>query len=175
MVLRNKLEEAVVMTDEEVKALEDELQSLRGELEGLKQEKETLTGELSSRDARVSEVEQIVALRDSDIVALRQTVAELDEQVGSLNQSLNQAVSSYKALVIQANPGIIEDLIGGDSIEQVNESVEKAKTLVSRVRKELEEEASKTKVPAGAPQRTPPDLSALSPREKIQYAIGGKR
>jgi len=37
----------------------------------------------------------------------------------------------------------------------------------------MEEEVSKARIPAGAPQRVPPDLSALSPREKIQYAIGG--
>jgi len=30
-------------------------------------------------------------------------------------------------------------------------------------------------VPAGAPGRRASDLSALSPREKIQYAIGGKK
>jgi len=161
-----------MLTEEEIKALQDELESIRGEL---KQEKETLTSELSSRNTRVSELEQAVASKDSDVITLKQTVAELDEKLGLVNQSLNQAVSSYKALVVQANPGVIEELISGDSIEQVNESVERAKTLVSRVRKGLEAEVSKTRVPAGAPERTLPDLSALSPREKIQYAIGGKR
>ena len=164
-----------MVTDEEIKALEDEIQSLRGELEGLKQEKETLTGELSSRDAKLSELEQAVTSRDSESISLKQTLAELDEKFNSVSKSLTQAVSNYKALVVQANPGIIEELISGDSIEQVNESVDSAKTLITSVRKELEVEASKTKVPAGAPERTPPDLSALSAREKIQYAIGGKR
>ena len=52
--------------------------------------------------------------------------------------------------------------------------VEKAKALVSRVKQGVEAEVSLAKVPAGAPERTLPDLSALSPREKIQYAIGGR-
>ena len=79
------------------------------------------------------------------------------------------------ALVVQANPGVPAELITGDTIEEVNVSLKNAQAIVDRVRQEMEAEASKTKIPAGAPQRTPPDLSALSPREKIKYAIGGER
>ena len=61
----------------------------------------------------------------------------------------------------------------GDTIEEVNESLKNALALVERVRQEMEAEASRTKVPAGAPQRAPLDLSELSPREKIKYAMGG--
>jgi hypothetical protein len=70
---------------------------------------------------------------------------------------------------------VLEELITGDTIESINESLKKAKTLVSQVRQGLETEIAGAKIPAGAPPRTPPDLSALSPREKIQYAIGGKQ
>ncbi len=159
----------------EVKVLPDELESIKGELERLKRENETLTGELSSREGKISELEQALASRSAENATLKQTLAELEEKVNSVSQKLNQAVSSYKALVIQANPGVIEELISGDSIEQINESVERAKALTSKVRKELETEVSKTRIPAGAPERTLPDLSALSSREKIKYAIGGKR
>ncbi len=159
----------------EVKASSDELETIRGELEELKREKETLAGELSSRDVRISELEQTVTAKDSELVTLKQAVAESEEQISSVNQSLTQAISSYKALVVQANPGIVEELISGNSIEEIDKSMEKAKTFVSRVKKELEAETAKTRVPAGAPERTLPDLSALSPREKIRYAIGGKR
>ena len=69
----------------------------------------------------------------------------------------------------------MEELISGDTIESINESLDKAKGLINRVRQGLETEISLGRVPAGAPERRPPDLSALSPREKIQYAIGGKR
>ncbi len=160
---------------DEVKTLPDELESIRGELGELKQEKETLTGELSDRNAKILELEQAIASRDSGNITLKQTITELDEKLNSVSKSLGEAVSSYKALAVQVNPGIIDELISGDNIEQVNESVDRAKNLISKVRTELEAEAAKTKVPTGAPQRTLPDLSALSPREKIQYAIGGKR
>jgi hypothetical protein len=77
--------------------------------------------------------------------------------------------------VIQANPGVLAEIITGDTVEEVNESLKHARSLVERVRQEMEAEASRTRIPAGAPQRVPLDLSALSPREKIQYAIGGSQ
>jgi hypothetical protein len=69
----------------------------------------------------------------------------------------------------------MEELISGDTIEAVNESLEKAKNLIGRVRQGIETEISRARVPAGAPERRPPDLSALSPSEKILYGIGGRR
>jgi hypothetical protein len=77
--------------------------------------------------------------------------------------------------VLELNPEIAEELINGDTIEAVNVSLEKAINLVRRVKKSVEKEISNIKVPAGAPGRRASDLSGLSPREKIQYAIGGKK
>jgi len=141
------------------------------ELEGLIAQKDE---ELTKANARIIEFEQIVANLDSEVATLKQAVAESEEKLTAINHSLAEAVASYKALVAQFNPEVLEELIAGDTIEAINESLEKAKTLIGRVRQGLEAEITAGKVPAGAPIRTPPDLSALSPREKINYAIGGK-
>jgi hypothetical protein len=87
----------------------------------------------------------------------------------------NEAVASYKNRVLELNPEIAGELIAGETIEAVNDSLEKAISLVGRVKKSVEKEIANIKVPAGAPGRRAADLSALSPREKIQYAIGGKK
>jgi len=155
--------------------LMDELEATRDELEGLKQEKEALARELESKDATIAELEQALASKDSEIVTLKEAIVESDQKMTEINNTLAQAVASYKALVVETNPGVLAELITGDTIETVNESLENARALVDRVKQGMEAEASRTKVPAGAPQRTPLDLSVLSPREKIQYAIGGKR
>ena len=162
------------MADKE-QELMDELEATRDELEGLKQEKGALARELESKDATIAELEQALAGKDSEIVTLKEAIVESDQKMTEINNTLAQAVASYKALVVEANPGVLAELITGDTIETVNESLESAKALVDRVKQGMEAEASRTKVPAGAPQRTPLDLSVLSPREKIQYAIGGKR
>jgi predicted RNase H-like nuclease (RuvC/YqgF family) len=142
------------------------------ELEGLIAEKDK---ELAVKDLRISELEQAIATRDNQIAALKQSLAELELKLTELNDRLSQAVSSYRAQVIKLNPGVPEELITGDSIEAIDKSLEDAQNLVGKVRKELEAEIAGARVPAGAPQRTPVDLSALSPKEKIQYAIGERR
>jgi len=130
---------------------------------------------LAKANAHLIELEQVVSSKDDEIAALKQAKAELDEGLTAISNSLAEAVVSYKAMVVQANPEVIEELISGDTIESINESMDKAKTLVSKVRQGVEAEISLAKIPAGAPERTSLDLSALSPRDKIQYAIGGKR
>jgi len=142
------------------------------ELEGLVAQKDE---ELAKAGGRITELEQAAASLDSEVVTLKQSLVESDEKLTKVNDSLAEAVASYRALAIQSNPGVVDQLISGDTIDDINESVEMAKTLIGKVREGLEAEIVASRVPAGAPQRTPPDLSGLSPREKIQYAIGGKR
>ena len=139
-------------------------------------------GQSEATQARVTELESLLAEKDEElssantrITELEQALAELEKKLTDTGNALSQAIASYKTLVIKSNPGVIEELITGDNIEEIDASLEKAKTLIVMVRKGLEEEVAATRVPAGAPQRTPLDLSVLSPREKIQYAIGGKK
>jgi len=131
--------------------------------------------ELVRANARIAELEEALLDRDSDIASLQQFMAELEERLAVTNEALTEAVNSYRTMIVQANPDIVEELISGDTIESLNESLEKARSLIGRVKQGLETEIALARVPAGAPERRPPDLSALSPREKIQYAIGGKR
>jgi len=166
-----------LMTEEDIQTLQAELESIKVDVEGLKAEKEALLQEgLETKalaEARVTELEQVIVTKDSDIVTLKQAVVESDGKFDSLNDELKNAVVAYKAMVFQANPCVTEELITGNTIDELNQSVEKAKTLIAQVRTSIEAEIASDKVPAGAPVRTPPDLSALSPREKIQYAIKG--
>ena len=84
-------------------------------------------------------------------------------------------MASYRTLVVQSNPDVPEDMISGDTIEAIDSSIESARGLINRIRESMEAEISSARFPIGAPVRTAPDFSTLSPREKIQYAIGGKR
>lgn len=124
--------------------------------------------ELELKDRRLAELEQAVADRDSQIATLKQSFLELEAR-------LSQAVEAYRALVIEANPAVPEELISGGSIEEIDASLARAQALIERVRQELGAEIAAARVPAGAPLRMPLDLSALSPKEKIQYAIGERR
>jgi hypothetical protein len=118
---------------------------------------------------------QVIVDKDIEIAALRKSESELKEKLTAVSRLFSDAVASYKDRVLELNPEIAGELIAGETIEAVNNSLEKAISLVGRVKKSVEKEIANIKVPAGAPGRRAADLSALSPREKIQYAIGGKK
>ena len=83
------------------------------ELESLVTQKDE---ELSKANTRFIELEQAVASKDSDIATLKQSKDELEERLTTISNSLAEAVASYKATVVQANPDVIEELISGDTI-----------------------------------------------------------
>ena len=146
------------MTEEEVQALQTELETTRTELEGVKAEKETLAGELETKATAITELEQVIATRDRDIVTLAaekealgvSIKAESQGAIDDLTDSYNRAVSAYKKAAAQANPVIPAEIITGDTIEAVDQSLESAKALVDQVRQSLEADITAGKVPAGA-------------------------
>jgi hypothetical protein len=72
------------------------------------------------------------------------------------------------------NPTIPEGIITGESIAEIDASVEKGKAIVEAVKKAMEAEAKETKVPAGAPTRGGVNLEGMGPKEKIVYGITHK-
>ncbi|MBN1862760.1 MAG: hypothetical protein JW790_03875 [Dehalococcoidales bacterium] len=128
--------------------------------------------------SRISELEERLARQDEALESAQARTAELEEALSQAEtalkasrEALSEAVAGYRAQVVAANPEIPEEMISGGSIEAVDRSLAEAKSLISRVKQGLEAEVQASRVPAGAPQRTPLDLSALSSREKIQYGV----
>ena len=118
-------------------------------------------------------LEQALSAKDGEISALNRSLDEAKGASVELTQRLALAIDAYRGLVIQMNPGVLADMVTGDSIERINESLQSARAIMEKARREIEADAARARVPAGAPQRTPPDMSALSAREKIQYGLGG--
>lgn len=125
--------------------------------------------------SRITELEKTLSDRDTELTAVKKSAGELQEKLANTGAALSEAVAGYRTLVLQTNPGVAEELIGGESISAINESLAKAKSLIGKVRQSVEKDIVRTRVPIGSPGRQTPDLSALSPREKIHYAIGGKK
>lgn len=143
------------------------------ELDILKLEKDSLKNELKSANEKIFELEKSIVDKDSEIETIKQSLEESNNTKDEMEKSLAGAAEAYKELAIHTNPGLVSEMIKGDTIEEIKASVENARALVERVKQELGEENSLIKVPAGAPTRTQPDLSSLSPREKIKYAMEG--
>ena len=128
------------------------------------------------------ELTQRVASLEADLAAKGTQIGELTTQAEGQSQELTiakgvleSAVGAYKDVVLKANPLIPTDLIQGLTIDEVSASLEKATALVGQIKEGLEKQGSAEKIPPGAPQRTPPDMSAMSTKEKINYGLDQAR
>jgi len=147
------------MTEEQVQPAAEET----GELEeGVAQ------GEEIAPDERIGELEGALA-------QLQQQAAGREQQMGAemaaLKGQLAGAAAKYRALILASAPEVPEELVRGETPEEVEASFAAARDMVEKVRRQLEARAQAQRVPAGAPARTPPDLGAFSPQEKIAYAL----
>ena len=94
--------------------------------------------------------------------------------VAEIRSQLKQAVAAYRESLIKLHPDVPPDMIGGDTLGEVSDSLLSAKKVLGKLRRIMEAEKAAARVPAGPTARTDADLSALSAREKIQHGIGGK-
>jgi len=110
---------------------------------------------------RVKELEESIAFKDDELTVLKQVLAN--------------AVDKYRAAVLATAPGVPDELLKGETVEDIDASLEQARRIVSKVKQQIENDAAAKSVPAGAPPRTPPDMSGLSPAEKIAHALTTER
>jgi len=109
--------------------------------------------------------------KDEELRGLNAQVAESASSLASLQATLDGALAEFKSLVVSANPLFSEELIQGNTLDEIKASVEKANAVVGKVKAGLESQANLTTIPAGAPAATPVDLSTLSSREKITRGL----
>ena len=176
--------------DKDKTVTQEEYDQLKAELEAEKTKTEeavaTATQELQGRittlqaeaSAKGDEITTLKAEAEQHAEALAGITQERDAartELEGAKAAYDYAVADYRALVVSSNPVFSDELIQGSSIEEVKASAEKATALVGKVTESLEAQAQAlaalTKVPAGSPQRTPVDLSAMSTREKINYGL----
>jgi uncharacterized coiled-coil protein SlyX len=131
--------------------------------------------ELAEANERMTALQNTLLERESELAAARKTTAEAEARLSAAGGELAEAVKGYRTLILQANPGVTEDMVPGDTISTINEALAKARTLIGRVRQSVETEIARGRVPIGSPGRQSQDIASLSPREKINYAIGGKK
>ena len=166
------------MEEEEIALLEEQLASAHADLERLngqlgearertaflEREVEALRREAEAGRQTVVEREAVLADQAAAIESLRGALAEADGHAG-------EAARRFRDLLLASEPDLPADLIGGDTIEAIDESVARARTTVAQVRQHLEQQARDLRVSPGAPARAGPDASGLSPAEKIRLGL----
>ncbi len=118
--------------------------------------------------ARVLDLESQLAVLHREMEGERAVRTRLD-------RDLQDAVASFKRAVLAASPDLPADMVTGSTVHEVEESVQRARTLVERVRATVEAQLQSSRVPAGAPARAGIDVSGLSAREKITRGLQNRR
>lgn len=151
--------------------LTEELEAIKAQLEEEKEAWASAQASLAEKDNRIAELEsqlsEVLSLSETKGKELEASNAEL----ASVKEAREQAVTKYLTMAKALNPSIPEGIIGGETIEEIDQSIEKGQAMVEAVKKAMEAEASRARVPAGAPTRGAISLEGLTPREKIAYGI----
>ena len=124
--------------------------------------------------ARVSELEGQLSEKDAALTEAKKTFDAQAHDFGVMKMGYDEAVTAYRKLAIGSNPIFSEDLITGSTIAEVDASMKKVAGLAEGIKTRLEAELKATVIPAGAPERSGPDTSGMSPREKIKAGIQNK-
>jgi len=103
--------------------------------------------------------------------ALAERLSALERERDALRAELARALERLRRAWLAQHPEVPEDLLEGETVEALEASLRRARALVERVRREVEARLSRERVPPGAPPRQDPDLSVLSPREKIAQGL----
>ncbi|MDE3096569.1 MAG: hypothetical protein KGK07_11315 [Chloroflexota bacterium] len=171
------------MEDEErVGPAEDGAGDAEAQLAAARAEIARLQGEASQAAARAAEAyaegevlrEQLRAASDAGAGASAEA-ERLRGELDTVAERERASAARYRDLVVRSEPSLPAELIAGESIDAVDRSLEAAREIVGRVRTHIEQQAQAVRVPAGAPPRSGPDLSAMSPEQKIRYGLGQRR
>ena len=145
----------------------EDLDVIKAQLEEERQAKAAAEAALAEKDNRITELE-------SSLSEAKQGSEAVAAELARVKEANVQAVSKYLSVVRSANPTIPQDVIVGDTIEEIDAALEKSITIAESVKSSLEAQAKETRVPAGAPTRTEISVEGLSPREKIAAGIQQK-
>jgi chromosome segregation ATPase len=157
---------------------ENAIAQLTADLDEARGEVTRLREQAGEADARAQTAIDESARLQVELAAANDAVAAFDADAASLRTMLEEseqrtrdAAARYRDLAARVEPTIPADLIAGDTIEAIDASIAKARELAASVRAHIEAQAQAARVPAGAPQRSLPDVSGMTPEQKIRHGL----
>ncbi|MDD5313363.1 MAG: hypothetical protein PHO26_10045 [Dehalococcoidia bacterium] len=128
----------------------------------------------SEADKRISALEAQLTEKDTALTEAKKALEIQASDFAVLKTTHEAAITAYKKLAISSNPLFSAELISGNTVAEVDVSMQKITDLAGLVRSKIEADIKSVSVPAGAPERSGPDISGLSPREKIKQGLEKK-
>jgi hypothetical protein len=123
---------------------------------------------------RIFKIHESKEVQQQELEKISRNLELTNARLAKLEEDLEKAVAVYRQTLINRNPDILPELIGGESIEALDCSLLAARELTDKVYQQLEKKAHAEHIPGGAPVRTPPDTENLTSHEKIVYGLEQK-
>jgi len=156
----------------------EDLEAIKAQLEEEKAASATLKEAMAAKDAKIVALEGELGGLTSELegkaTELEASIAELAKAREASEAAIGIATGKYREALLEAHPDIPQELIAGNTIDELFGSVEKGKAVVESVKKSMEAQAAAAKVPAGAPTRGSITTEGMSPRELIAAGIQQK-
>ena len=127
--------------------------------------------ESTEQDGEAAEAATAPDETQAELAGLRSALEQSDLEIESLQNRLASATARYREVLLAAAPDIPEELVVGESPEEVEASLAGARQMVETVRGQIESQIAGERVPSGAPVRGAQEFSDMSSREKIAYAL----
>ena len=159
------------MSDDELTAIREELMAAQSELERFQVTAADREARAAHLEGQLSQVREELSQAESETQAREGELAGAREQVESLQAQVRSSAERYREAALQQSPELPAELVTGDTVEEVDQAIQRARETVSKVRGHLESQAQAGRVPVGAPPRSGPDFSAMSAEEKIHLGL----
>ena len=128
------------------------------------------------------ELQTALSAAHTQVQELEQLARQRQEALEALTTQHALAVAAYRQAVLNGDPSLPPALVEGQSIDQVDAALAKARAVVAYVRERVTTghgagepgpialaPTPPPRVPAGAPGRTLPDVAGMTAREKLVF------
>jgi hypothetical protein len=141
-----------------------------------------LRGQLAEAEARAQAAIDEKARVAAELAAATDAASAYEADIASMRALLDdaaqrerEAAAHYRALVAEAEPWLLPEDVAGETVAELAASVTAARGMAQRLSERLDARVRALRVPAGAPPRGGPDVSAMTPDEKIKYGLAQRR
>lgn len=159
------------MSDEELVAVQEELAEARTELGRIETQAADAEGRAAELESQLTELRERAGQAETAAEGNERELAAAAERTEALEAQVKSAAERYRTVALERSPELPEELVAGETVEEIDLAIERARETVSRVRGHLESRAQARRVPVGAPVRSEPDRSAMSAEEKIKFGL----
>ncbi len=158
-------------TGAEVTDLEERLAEVQGEMERLQAGAADAEARATQQRQHVVELQSRLSTVEEELAETARERDRLAAEAVDLQRQLTEAATRYRLARLAVAPEVPEELVRGDSLDEIDAQFEAAQRIVGEMRGRLEAQAQQGRVPMGAPPRREADLSGLSSQEKIRLGL----